>query len=226
MTTPRQKGLFFDFDGVLADSVRIKTAAFTDLFSAYGDEVIEKVIAYHRLHGGISRVEKIRYAFEEVMRVPLSTQLHRELADRYAAMVTRKVIESAWIAGAREFLETMRGQLPMFVISGTPQGELRHVLAERGMSHYFQAILGSPAQKAELVAGLLYTHRLAPANCAFIGDAMTDYNAAMATGLHFVGIQGDIAFPATVEVLPDCQGLACALERIFGDRFFLPDAVQ
>ncbi|MBT4528040.1 MAG: hypothetical protein HOC24_15955 [Deltaproteobacteria bacterium] len=43
--------------------------------------------------------------------------------------------------------------------------------------------------------------------CCFIGDAMTDYYAALDTGLNFIGIQGENSFPDDVVVLPDCTNL-------------------
>ena len=33
----------FDFDGVLADSLEIKTWAFGEIYKEYGDEIVEKV---------------------------------------------------------------------------------------------------------------------------------------------------------------------------------------
>jgi 3-deoxy-D-manno-octulosonate 8-phosphate phosphatase KdsC-like HAD superfamily phosphatase len=61
---------------------------------------------------------------------------------------------------------------------------------------------------------LLEQYSLAAKQCVFIGDALTDYNAALETGLHFIGIQGDVTFPDTVKPLTDCQGLESALKNI------------
>ncbi len=38
------KTVFFDFDGVLVDSVNIKTKAFAKLFDPYGQEIEAKVV--------------------------------------------------------------------------------------------------------------------------------------------------------------------------------------
>ena len=38
------KALFFDFDGVLADSVEVKTNAFAKLFEKFGSEIQAKVL--------------------------------------------------------------------------------------------------------------------------------------------------------------------------------------
>ena len=49
------KIVFWDFDGVIKDSVDVKTQAFIDLFDAYGSNVVQAVVAHHIKNGGISR---------------------------------------------------------------------------------------------------------------------------------------------------------------------------
>ena len=57
------KAIFFDFDGVLVESVDIKTRAFSKLFEREGEDVVKKVIDYHIDNGGVSRYEKFRYIY-------------------------------------------------------------------------------------------------------------------------------------------------------------------
>ena len=51
------EAIFFDFDGVLVDSVSIKTEAFRKLFKGFGQQCVEALVYYHIEHGGISRVK-------------------------------------------------------------------------------------------------------------------------------------------------------------------------
>jgi HAD superfamily hydrolase (TIGR01549 family) len=208
------KALFFDFDGVLADSVGIKTEAFKDMFREYGDKVIGKIIDYHHLHGGISRVEKIRYAFEEIMKVPFPEKEQSRLSLKYSQMVVDKVVDADWIPGAEDVLRQYSHALPIFVISGTPEDELKQVLDRRAMSHYFNEILGSPIKKPIHIRNLLAKYNLNPRKCVFIGDAQTDYDAAAETNLHFIGVQGHVKFPKQTIVLPDCTNLTEAFSRL------------
>ena len=53
--------LIFDFDGVLANSVEVKTRAFALLYKPYGEKVVEKVLEHHTANEGISRFDKISY---------------------------------------------------------------------------------------------------------------------------------------------------------------------
>ena len=207
MIKKKLQALFFDFDGVIVDSTYTKTEGFRTLFDEYGDEAVTKIVEYHQQHGGISRVEKIEYAHRNILKKPLSKEDLDRLSDKYSELVVERVIGAEWVAGANEFLDEMHGKLPIYVISGTPETELRYVLEQRSMSFYFQEILGSPIRKPEHIRNLLRKYNLNPSQCVFVGDALTDYNAALETGLHFVGIQSEIEFPEGTTVLQNCTGL-------------------
>ena len=53
------KNIFWDFDGVIKDSLEIKTNAFYQLFQEYGIDIANKVKEHHLLNGGMSRYEKM-----------------------------------------------------------------------------------------------------------------------------------------------------------------------
>ena len=50
----RFKNIFFDFDGVIAESVRAKTDAFMEMYLPYGKEVAKQVLEFHINNGGVS----------------------------------------------------------------------------------------------------------------------------------------------------------------------------
>src|SRR3989304_1573816 len=54
------RAIIFDFDGVIVESVDIKTKAFARLFEHEGKVVVEKVVDYHLKNGGVSRFDKFR----------------------------------------------------------------------------------------------------------------------------------------------------------------------
>ena len=41
------KIVFWDFDGVIKDSVDVKTQAFMELFDIHGSNVVQKVVTHH-----------------------------------------------------------------------------------------------------------------------------------------------------------------------------------
>lgn len=212
---PLLQGIFFDFDGVIIDSTFTKTEAFYALFHDYDGAIVEKIVAYHRLHGGISRVDKIDYAHRNIIGQPLTDSELTQWAARYSKLVFEKVVGVDWIAGAKEFLDNSPEGIPLFVISGTPEDELKQILTRREISGYFSEILGSPTRKPNHIRRLLGEHKLDAENCVFVGDALTDYNAASETGLQFLGIQGEVPFPEGTLVLKDCCRLYEAIEGLF-----------
>jgi len=214
MIKQKIQAIFFDFDGVIVDSTRTKTEAFCTLFRSFDEDTVKSIVDYHKQHGGISRVDKIAYAHRTIIGKPLSGEELAHWAASYSELVLEKVVAVDWIAGAIEFLDAVQNRVLLFVISGTPEDELNHILKRRKIAAYFQEILGSPTRKPAHIRNLLSKFQLDPGQCIFVGDALTDYNAALETGLHFIGIQGEVPFPAGTTVLPDCRGLQKAVSSL------------
>lgn len=102
-------------------------------------------------------------------------------------------------------------KLVRFVVSGTPQDELRRITDLRGISRHFTGVYGSPRKKEEITNEMLDRHQLDVDKCLFIGDAMTDYDAAKACRMRFLGrvIPGEKSpFPDGTEVVPDLATLS------------------
>ena len=55
------QAIIFDFDGVIADSVNIKTVAFAEIYEPFGNHISELVVSHHLINGGMSRYEKFKY---------------------------------------------------------------------------------------------------------------------------------------------------------------------
>ena len=51
--------VFWDFDGVIKESVAVKSDAFVRLFLPFGSEVADRVRQHHEAHGGMSRFDKM-----------------------------------------------------------------------------------------------------------------------------------------------------------------------
>lgn len=200
------QAVFFDFDGVIADSTQVKVRAFATLFAPYGVEVQEAVVRYHLDNGGIPRHEKLRHCFAAFAGQEL-TEAELEQAGRtFAALVVDEVVAAPLIDGARATLERLkRDNIPAFVVSGTPGDEMRLVVARKELSPYFAEVHGSPRTKPAIIIDILGRFGFSPGRCLFIGDAMADYRAAEAVGLRFLGIVPagrPSIFPAHVPISP------------------------
>ena len=208
------RAIIFDFDGVILDSVDIKTRAFARLFEEHGPDVARQAVEHHLAHGGISRFRKFRHVYENVLHRPLSEAESAALGEKFSELVFDEVVKAAWIPGAPEFLREQHGRYRCFVASGTPQEELVRIVTLRELTPYFAGVFGTPPTKQEITRAILAEHGLGAHEVVFIGDAMTDYDAAQECGLSFIGIAADGRgpFPAGTRVLPDLRGLAGALE--------------
>lgn len=206
----RYDAVVFDFDGVLVESVAVKTRAFAALYSGYGPAIVAQVVAYHLEHGGMSRFEKFRHFHREFLGRPLSEAEEAKLGAQFSELVEDAVVTAPWIGGAREFLESWHGRLPLFVASGTPDAELKRIVERRGMARYFAGARGSPASKGEIISGFVTGRGLDRNRVLMVGDAATDLQGAIEAGVSFLGVAAapQHAFPATVPVVPDLARLA------------------
>lgn len=187
MSALRYAAIAFDFDGVLVESVDVKTRAFADLYAPYGESVVARVVAYHLAHGGVSRFEKFRHFHREFLGRPLAADEEAALGERFSALVEDAVVAAPMVAGAAEFLSAYHARLPLYVVSGTPDEELKRIVARRRLGAYFRAVFGSPRGKAELLAGIAAAEGIEADRMLMVGDATTDYDGAAGTGTAFVG---------------------------------------
>ena len=178
---------FFDFDGVLVESVAIKAWAFGQLYSKQGPEFVSRVQAHHEANGGMSRYEKFRLYSGVWQGVTVDAGLSARLDLEYSDLVEAAVSSCAWVDGAREIVAAAKEHGPVFLVSATPQAELIRIVEKRGIRDDFSAIRGSPTSKADHVAALLSEWSVRPETAVFIGDAMADLEAAMGAGIPFLG---------------------------------------
>ena len=180
--------IIFDFDGVLVESVDIKTQAFAALYADHGEKIVAQVEDYHLRHGGQSRFEKFRYFQAEIVGgPPLEDSDVADLASRFSRLVIDRVVLAPMVRGAQEFLDQCRSRMPLFIVSGTPTSELAEILERRELRQYFRDFKGSPGTKAEHVRELLREYEIDAGRCVVFGDAMADYGGAVANDVKFLG---------------------------------------
>ena len=179
------KAVIFDVDGVILESVDIKTNAFGELFNKYAKHK-EAIVAYHKQNLGISRYVKFRYIYERILGLPLSKKLEKQLGKRFSDLVLRKVLRSSLVPGALKFLRAYHKKYFFFIASGTPVKELKFILKQKKLDKFFRRIYGSPKQKTDILLDILSRGHFKKKEVVFVGDASTDYQAARQTGVHFI----------------------------------------
>ena len=96
------------------------------------------------------------------------------------------MISSPWVEGAREFLQNNKELYSFFIVSGTPEDELKKIIRRRGMENSFIEVFGSPKTKDVLLRELMEKYEFRPSELVFIGDAETDWAGARETGVFFI----------------------------------------
>ncbi|MBT8210253.1 MAG: HAD hydrolase-like protein [Eudoraea sp.] len=183
--------IFFDFDGVLAESVSAKTEAFRELYRPYGKEVADKVVDYHLAHGGVSRFEKFKYWEHQLLSKKTNQAQLDTLANKFSELVLQKVIDADEVPGSKDFLHKYHKSIDFWIITGTPTVEIREILKKRNLAPYFKEAFGSPENKKHWTEYLIATYHLQRNNTLFLGDATTDLEAALCSGIHFALREND-----------------------------------
>jgi len=178
--------IILDFDGVILESVSVKTDAFRELFSSEPDHVGE-IVEFHIKNGGMSRFDKFRYIYAHILHRELTDAQFRQLSDRFAGLVFENVIKTPFVPGAHEFLQANYRRFPLYVVSATPEDELLEIVEKRGLSGFFRGVFGAPKKKTDHIRQILATTGSRNADTVFIGDAINDFRAAEAAGIRFIG---------------------------------------
>lgn len=200
------KCLVFDCDGVILDSVPVKTKAFGRLAEPYGPEARDRFVMYHTVHGGVSRFRKFEWFFREILNREITPEESAEWGRKFTGYALDEVRKCALIPGALEVLEKWHDRLPLYVCSGTPTEELRVVLKERSLDGYFKGIYGSPPGKSGVLGNILREeHVEIPEEALMVGDSITDEEAANNNGTLFYGVGPELKngpFPWSMDLVP------------------------
>ena len=180
----------FDCDGVILDSNKLKSDAFSEALPDESPDLVEEFVAYHKNNGGISRYEKFKYYFEDMKKqVNAEIEITNAL-NNFAAIVSEGLLKCNYIPGVVELIgELFNLNKRLFVVSGSDEKELIQVFRKRGIDYYFENIYGSPANKKENTRKVVESLNEGKIGI-FFGDSKSDYDASKKFGLDFVFVKG------------------------------------
>ncbi len=208
MSISKYSAFIFDFDGVIVDSVDVKTEAFELIYAPYGREVQDKVKAHHLANGGISRFEKFKFYHKNFLDLNISEAQVDELANRFSEIVMEKVVNAPYLFNSLEFIKNnFERNLPQFICTGTPENEILEICAKRNISQYFKGICGSPLGKTELLKNILDTYGYQNSEVVFFGDSINDYQAAINNNIDFFGCNNHSLKDISLEYFDDFLSL-------------------
>ena len=181
------KAIIFDYDGVIAESVNVKTDAFAELYKPYGMDIVQKVIKHHEANGGVSRFEKFKIYHKNYLREDINQLEIDVLANKFSNLVLQKVIDSPYVTGVYDFISSNHKNYDFHISTGTPSDEIETILKQKSLRKFFNEVYGSPEKKDSHVKKILKKYSYNKSEVVFIGDALSDRDAARKNDIYFVG---------------------------------------
>ncbi|WP_109470984.1 HAD family hydrolase [Ornithinimicrobium cavernae] len=181
---PRHPVVLFDFDGTLADTIPLILASFRHTVSdVLGEDVTEE-----EARSWIGRTLDDIFSERYPDHADLLTQTYRTWNLANHDELIRPV------EGIPELLDTLvAAGSRLGVVSSKGAHVVRRGLAAVGLDHDFEVVAGLEATALHkphpdpllYAAGVL---SVAPADCAYVGDAVVDVRAALAAGMRPVAV--------------------------------------
>jgi len=180
--------IIFDFDGVILDSVPVKTNAFRIIFQEYGDDKVEKIIEYHLENGGLSRYEKIEYFFKVILGRKISKNEIDKYANLFSKITLNELAQKKYIiTDTIKYIRTNYKKYNMHIASGASETDLKLICDKLDIAKYFISIHGSPKEKTILIKDILLSYSYKKKNTCLVGDSINDYKASAENGIDFFG---------------------------------------
>ena len=172
--------VIWDWNGTLADDVRVALQSVNDILARRGREPITLEQYYSYMDTPIRR-------FYENLFHPLPDDLFDTLMLEFNQGYRRHMTSTGLMEGAKEALEAFRrAGLTQMIVSASHAGELSHFSHLFGVEGYFRWILGAEdfqaAGKVEMACQFLQEQGIAPEECVVIGDTLHDREMAKAIG--------------------------------------------
>lgn len=177
--------VFWDFDGVIKESVNVKILAYERLFLPFGREVAARVRQHQESNWGVSRFDKIPL-YLAWAGAEGGSALYEEYCGRFSDSVVQAVIDSPWIPGVREYLLQHCAEQYFVLVTATPQQEIELILRALDIAHCFREVHGAPTTKTSAVKAVLSRRECSPDRAVLVGDADTDLYAAQANSVPFI----------------------------------------
>ncbi len=182
------KNILFDFDGVILDSMKIKGDGFVELFSNAQNIHIQRLEKYHYENGGISRFEKIKYFYQNILNKEISNDEIISLSNKFSDIIKNKLFDkNNLIKETIEFIENNHKKYNLHIVSGAEHEELNNLCKYFDITNYFLTIKGSPIKKDILVKDILNQYDYKTNETILIGDSINDYYASKDNKLNFYG---------------------------------------
>jgi len=186
------QSILFDFDGVILNSMPVREYGFRQIFASFEKSSVDALIDFHNRNGGLSRYVKIKYFFELILHKHAAEEDINAYAEAFSRIMKKRLIDREYlIESTMRFIGGIYKKIPLHIVSGSDENELRYLCDKLGIDHFFVSIEGSPTPKDELVNALLQNYAYDASSVILIGDSINDYDAAVKNHIGFYGFNNE-----------------------------------
>lgn len=166
------KWIIFDFDGVIADSNKIKINLLSQIFSEYFNFPKQKIVDLMVVEApGLNRFKYIE-KLEQIKKIKINKK-------EILSTINLKMNNVLGAAKLNPFLKEMREHnllVKWFIVTSGNESEVKSYLRKHSINSYFQDIKGGNGNKFLSYLDLLEKYKLDKDNLIVIGDGSKDYD--------------------------------------------------
>ena len=179
------KIIFWDFDGVIKNSVFVKGEAFEKTFKDYGPKIISKIIQHHLKNGGISRFKKIPI-YLDWCGLECTKDNVDFFSKKFSNHSVESVVKSDFIPGVKEALGFSALRKKNVLVTATPEKDIHTILLKINLLNFFIEIYGSEVDKEIVINKFISDNKYKKKDYLFIGDSESDVKAALKNNIPFL----------------------------------------
>ena len=172
----------FDFDGIIKESVQIKSNAYLELFKN-NVSGLSKIKNHIISNPGMSRYEKIP-TYMKYCGIEVKEDLISKYVNDFSNLVNNLVLNSNWVPGFLSFFNQLNlNNKKLYIVSATPQHEIKRIVKKLKLNFKIDNVYGSPLKKTILLNSFVDISNID--KYIFFGDSQTDSEAASNLSMDF-----------------------------------------
>ena len=105
------------------------------------------------------------------------------------SIIINRMIKTKFIYGVKNFLKNYHKIYDCFIISASPEDELKEICDKKKISNYFIKIYGSPDNKFKNLNKLIKTYKYKRKEILYLGDSNNDYFFAKKSKISFINVR-------------------------------------
>jgi len=187
------KVIAFDFDGVLADSNKLKEDVYFEILPKSDHALVKTILADQNIVRTRTAVFRAIFASKGFSGENLEIQ-SAVFSARYNDFVQEGIEKMGLMPGAEDALRKLSAEYPLYINSHTPHDALLETVIRLGIGYFFKGVFGRKnlnSKKSEVLKEIIKDEEASPEEVLMVGDANSDFEAAREAGCRFVGVAND-----------------------------------